>query len=233
MIRITISSSAALEGAHTKTFVRRRALSPTISGVSGRWNEYVVSVGSVRKCVASGGASRGFSAPRIHGDTALWFFTTVFASALRRGASSRRDKNFFRSVSWPNRAFAEPGDACRIADNRDKTMRVLPVPGGPWMSVMGCFSSAAETARSCDSVDLLAEKKQRRNASSSRRSIVDDGSREKRVKGSEPFRGNVRGGRVQPRATRDSPRNQKKEKNVPRRFALRETTCLLRNHGRS
>jgi hypothetical protein len=36
-------------------------------------------------------------------------------------------------------------------------MRVLPVPGGPWMSVMGCFSSAAETARSWDS-----EKKRKR-----------------------------------------------------------------------
>mmetsp|Transcript_4469 Transcript_4469/g.19055 ORF Transcript_4469/g.19055 Transcript_4469/m.19055 type:complete len:421 (+) Transcript_4469:1568-2830(+) len=150
MIRITISSSAALEGAHTKTFVRREALSPTISGVSGRWNEYVVSVGSF--CVASGGASRGFKQPRIHGDTALWFLATVSLSALRRGASSRRNKNFFRSSSWPNRAFALPGDACRIADNSDNTMRVLPVPGGPWMSVMGCFSSAAETARSCDSL---------------------------------------------------------------------------------
>ena len=152
MIRITISSSAALEGAHTKTFVRREALSPTISGVSGRWNEYVVSVGSF--CVASGGASRGFKQPRIHGDTALWFLATVSLSALRRGASSRRNKNFFRSSSWPNRAFALPGDACRIADNSDNTMRVLPVPGGPWMSVMGCFSSAAETARSCDSVSF-------------------------------------------------------------------------------
>ena len=30
-------------------------------------------------------------------------------------------------------------------------MRVLPVPGGPWISVMGCFSSAARSAVSCDS----------------------------------------------------------------------------------
>ena len=61
-------------------------------------------------------------------------------------------KNVFKSEDVPNRALAEPEtSACKIAESSDNTMRVLPVPGGPWMSVMGCFSSAAETARSWDS----------------------------------------------------------------------------------
>ena len=79
MIRITISSSAAFEGAHTSTFVRRRALSPTASGGSTFWNEYE-RLPSFSKRV--GGASRGFATPRIQGDTRLWFFTTVPASAF-------------------------------------------------------------------------------------------------------------------------------------------------------
>ena len=79
MIRITISSSAAFEGAHTSTFVRRRALSPTASGGSTFWNEYE-RLPSFSKRV--GGASRGFATPRIQGDTRLWFFATVSASAF-------------------------------------------------------------------------------------------------------------------------------------------------------
>jgi hypothetical protein len=65
------------------------------------------------------------------------------------------ERNVFKSEDVLNRALAEPEtSACKIAESRDNTMRVLPVPGGPWMSVMGCFSSAAETARSCDSVSF-------------------------------------------------------------------------------
>jgi len=30
-----------------------------------------------------------------------------------------------------------------MTERRERMIRVLPVPGGPWISVMGCFSSAA------------------------------------------------------------------------------------------
>ena len=75
-------------------------------------------------------------------------------------------KYVFKSEDVPNRALAaEPEtSACKIAESSDNTMRVLPVPGGPWMSVMGCFSSAAETARSWDSAKKRKERQTREHA---------------------------------------------------------------------
>jgi hypothetical protein len=54
-------------------------------------------------------------------------------------------------------------------------MRVLPVPGGPWISVMGCFSSAARSAVSCDSA--IQDSESEREMKSSSDEVSDEPSR--------------------------------------------------------
>mmetsp|Transcript_19595 Transcript_19595/g.49046 ORF Transcript_19595/g.49046 Transcript_19595/m.49046 type:complete len:204 (-) Transcript_19595:58-669(-) len=63
-------------------------------------------------------------------------------SSLRWSLMSRYR---FRSTSCPDLA---PGMACRITLSSERMMRVLPVPGGPWISVIGCLSRAARRAAS-------------------------------------------------------------------------------------
>ena len=194
-MRSTISSNALFEGAHTKTFVRRYDSSPTISAFSAGGG---AGSGASRR---SGGASRGFEAPASHGMTRLC--AAAFSDGARGLRSSRLSKKRLRSSSWPLDA---PGTACNITLRRERMMRVLPVPGGPWISVIGCFSSAARSAVSCDSANGEGDL---------------NGSRGRRQR---RFSANL--AIAVARCTVEKPTRQ-------RLLMLRETTYLLRNHGRS
>jgi hypothetical protein len=131
-MRKTISSSAELLGAQTSTLVRLLSVSPTTSGFSGGGG------GTGGASRGGGGASRGFGTPHIHG--AARRCTEAFSAGERGLRSSRVSRKRLRSISWP---LLTPGTAWRMTERRERMIRVLPVPGGPCISVMGCFSSAA------------------------------------------------------------------------------------------
>ena len=180
MIRSVISSSAELLGAHTKTFARRYPSSPRSSGRSGGDG-----AGNAAPR-GSGAASLGFeNPPKSQGarrrragappspppsadsfgrrslrsrfiDESEAFSSPAFAPRRARAPASSR-------VAWtpPRRAPCE-GRAWRMTESKERTMRVLPVPGGPWIRVIGCFSSAARNASIWDSARGAFEERSRR-----------------------------------------------------------------------
>ena len=191
MIRSVISSRAELLGAHTKTFARRYPSSPRSSGRSGGDG-----AGNAAPR-GSGAASLGFeNPPKSQGarrrragtpppppaasdsfgrrslrsrfiDESEAFSSPAFASAAAAPASASS------RVAWtpPRRAPCE-GRAWRMTESKERTMRVLPVPGGPWIRVIGCFSSAARNASIWDSARGAFEER-----SSRRRGRAGEGRR--------------------------------------------------------
>mmetsp|Transcript_26571 Transcript_26571/g.67647 ORF Transcript_26571/g.67647 Transcript_26571/m.67647 type:complete len:332 (-) Transcript_26571:453-1448(-) len=145
MMRYTISSSALLEGAHTSTCALGPESRPTRMGARCQ-----PTVSPYTASFALAGGSYGVMAsltqrsPPTQGACASHSRARSSSPSCDSGAPSRSWGTSFMSSSDPFCAL------CMTTDSRLRMVRVLPVPGGPWISTTGVPSSPARSASICD-----------------------------------------------------------------------------------
>mmetsp|Transcript_11595 Transcript_11595/g.40336 ORF Transcript_11595/g.40336 Transcript_11595/m.40336 type:complete len:360 (-) Transcript_11595:328-1407(-) len=145
MRRCTTSSSALLDGAQMSTCACRCISRPRVTTCRGAG-------AAIRLGPA---ASRGFGLPAIHGELSMYIALRDCLSQLWRAALAA-------AASWSSRSLfmppLPPGTACMITLSSAWIVRVLPVPGGPWMSTTGLLSMASLSDSCCDLLYSLASR---------------------------------------------------------------------------
>mmetsp|Transcript_8260 Transcript_8260/g.27478 ORF Transcript_8260/g.27478 Transcript_8260/m.27478 type:complete len:353 (-) Transcript_8260:9-1067(-) len=159
MIRCTISSRALLDGAHTSTCARRWFRDPSFIGAVMIASLLVCGVVPTPIPLLSGRtASRAFAASGfIHGDALSHSrFWSASLSGTRPPPAPPRSSSPPRTRSRRSAPPPPAGTACRMTDKSARIVLVLPVPGGPWMSTIGSFSSPCWSACTCERLYVLA-----------------------------------------------------------------------------
>mmetsp|Transcript_32954 Transcript_32954/g.72836 ORF Transcript_32954/g.72836 Transcript_32954/m.72836 type:complete len:326 (+) Transcript_32954:1045-2022(+) len=146
-MRMTISSRALLEGAHTSTWARGPLLAVTRVGTERRSRP--------KQSSPDGGAS------------SVRISSLGLGSPLSQGACFSHSRTFSSSPKPPTRAADPPSvlacsssaplcALCITTDRRLRMVRVLPVPGGPWISTQGVPSRPAHSASICEGLHCLS-----------------------------------------------------------------------------